>query len=115
MRLDESRGPIAARIRSIPWTCDRTQRPRSQRPTMTSRPSMRTAATAAIAHRLRLRTDDLHQQLFVAADGDQPVGFGDDVLAPASAHVCKLELTVVRASDRLGQQFGPARRDDDAA
>src|SRR5579864_1023974 len=115
MRLGESSEPIATRTRSMPSTCDRAHRLRSHRPTATSSPSTRTPATAAIAHRLRLVTDDLHQQLLVPADGNEPVGLGDDVLAPAPAHLGECELSRVRTADRLGEQLRPTRRNDDAA
>src|SRR2546423_11888264 len=68
-------------------------------------------------HRKRRRSpvDELVEERAVAADGDALVGLGGDVLTPAATHLVEVELAVVRAADRGGDELRPAGRDDDAA
>src|SRR5207253_565418 len=51
----------------------------------------------------------------VPRNRDLAVGFGNDILARAAAHLLEVVLAVVRCADHFGDTVGPARRYDDAA
>src|SRR5207302_4104204 len=97
----------------MPATWASIARRLSQRPTRTS--TITRASAPQAASRRRLRASDLTEEPAVPGNRDLAVGFGNDILARAAAHLLEVVLAVVRCADHFGDTVGPARRYDDAA
>src|SRR5437868_4281445 len=107
--VGESSGPTRRWTISKPRTSRRASLRRSHRPTTTSTAASTTAAPATLSAR------ELTEKSPVARERDAAVRFADDVLAAAASHLRQIELAVVCGPDRLRQQLGTVRRDDDSA